>query len=179
MSATLLPVGVDLGAIHDATSAGPATHRVLVGSAVHELGPAEYATWTRAHRTGRSGAPAETDGLVAAGLLAEVDDPAGFLARYRLMPRFVGLGTSTEHRYDLGVPGLPPVATIDRAAFEVWEWAAVAPTLSVHCEVLTAVDGTPGAEPASFAPAVLAAVRDLLEAAVAFLVPAGGSGAPS
>ena len=181
MSAALLPVGADLGAAHDATSAGPASHRVLLGSAMHQLSPAQYVCWTAAHRADPAGAPdAETDGLVASGLLVDAADPAGsragsradFLARYRLMPRFAGLGSSAEDRYHLGVPGLPPVATVDRAAFEVWQWAAVTPSLLVHCEILAAVDGPPGTDPVSFAPAVLAAARALLGATAAYLVPA-------
>jgi hypothetical protein len=161
----------------------PAHHVVRVGRTPEQLTEDEFGTWVLAHDQ------ATAAGLEAAGFAREVDellrreilvevaaDPVSFAHRYRLMPLFLGLGNRPDdlERFDIGVPGLDPLATVDSAAFELWQWGSVAPSLWAHCEVLATIreqeSGDP-ARPDEQLGLVLGALPALLAGFVAYLEP--------
>jgi hypothetical protein len=61
--------------------------------------------------------------LLDAGMLVNAS-PRSFAESYRLRSLLVGLGD-----YRVGVPGLPPVAELASGAYELWQRAALAPSL--------------------------------------------------
>lgn len=197
MTATaVFPVGHGAGPFVLAEETAPAHHLVRVGRTPEQLTEAEFATWVLAHY------PAEPDGrawtvadLVAAGpdlglpdveqqiaallsrgILVEVTDPAAFAHQYRMASLFLGLGNRPDDldQFAIGVPGLEPLAIVGSAAFELWQWGWVAPSLWAHCEVLATIGeqeaDAPSTPEAQLGP-VLGTLPSLLAGFVAFLEP--------
>ena len=189
MATAVFPVGHGAGPFVLAQQQEPAHHVVRRGRTPEQLGESEFGTWVLAHRRstvtdlvaagpefGLPDIEQQVDGLLRRGLLVEVTDPASFAERYRLAPLFVGLGNRPDdlEQFAIGVPGLEPLATVSSAAFELWQWGWVAPSLWAHCEVLATIgeqeaDGpsTPDAQLGT----VLGGLHSLLENFVAFLDP--------
>ncbi|WP_436501627.1 hypothetical protein [Actinokineospora sp. HUAS TT18] len=120
-------------------------HQVRVGWDRHDLTEDEFGTWLLVHAypssaeifdaAARAGVTERVETLMTRGLLTETD--GDFTARHRLRPLLVGLGNSVEapDRHAIGVPGLPPVAYLDPAAYELWQWGHLAPTLHHATEI--------------------------------------------
>jgi hypothetical protein len=180
---TVFPVGHGAGAYLPEEQQDPAPYVVRVGRIPEQLTESEFGAWVLAHDQ------ATAAGLVAAGfareleelrrreILVEVaDDPVSFARKYRLTPLFLGLGNRPDDRehFDIGVPGLDPLATVDSAAFELWQWGSVAPSLWAHCEVLATMREQESGDPATpdeQLGLVLGALPALLAGFVAYLEP--------
>lgn len=168
-------------------------HVVRVGWEHRELTADEFGVWVLSHGPDENGRLPWTEAQVVAlatevrigeaahvlarlrrlGVVVDVDEPLVFAERYRLHPLMVGLGNSDHapDRYRLGFPGLPPVAEVDESAHELWQWAAVAPTLRYACDVrekVAAALSEPVA-PEAVLRSLLGDVRELLIAGCAFL----------
>lgn len=188
-SRTVFPVGHAAGPL---VTGRPARQVVRVGRASEQLTEAEFAVWVLAHHdSGRASTVADLvavgkdyglteaeeqlGALLDRGLLAEAADPESFAQRYRLGSLFLGLGNHPDEldSFAIGVPGLNPLAIVGTAAFELWQWGWVAPSLWAHCEVLATIGGQ-GTEPstpeAELGP-VLDTLPSLLAGFVAFLDP--------
>jgi hypothetical protein len=144
-------------------------------------GAADATRWTEANLTalaedaGLPSVSSVVDRLAAAGLLARVSpaDQVAFAERYRLEPLLVGLGNSPElpETYAVGFPGREPVARLDGGSYELWQWAALAPSLWHTCEVRAKVGaglGDPTAA-ADLVGDVLDDLRPLLANSCAYL----------
>jgi hypothetical protein len=186
--ARLVPVGHDLGAFHDGS--GGQCQQVRVGAELVELDDSRYAAWVAAH------GDEVVDELPSKQLVAAVDPAVEFASTHRLVPLVLGLGNSAEgqvafaeaHRlepllvglgnsaeypdtYAVGLPGNPPVAMLDSGSYELWQWAAVAPSLWQACEVRAKVGAGLG-DPTSAADLlddVLGDLRPLLANSCAYL----------
>jgi hypothetical protein len=135
-------------------------HVVRLGMKHHRLTADEFGVWVLAHGTAEIGKGAWTvdalvdlaesaalpdarlavSGLTGTGLLTTVDGPAAarrFAEGHRVHPLLTGLGNTEDEpdRYQLGFPGIPPVAVVDTSTYELWQWGHVAPTLWQACEV--------------------------------------------
>lgn len=191
-SLTVFPVGHYMGERH------PEGHHVVRLGLTHQtLTPDEFGVWVLAHGTeeigrdawtvgavvdlaesaGITGAPELLPAMVAAGLLATLDggrDTARrFAETYRLRPLLVGIGNTDDEpdRFQVGFPGQPPVAVLDEAQYELWQWAQLAPTLWHTCEVREKVAAELG-EPAVATELVgdlLGDLRGLLATSCAYL----------
>lgn len=153
-SLTVFPVGHYMGERH------PERHHVVrLGLTHRKLTPDEFGVWVLAHGTEEIGRGAWTVGalldlaesaelpgardavaeLTASGLLAVVDGGGArrFAEGHRMHPLLVGIGNTDDEpdRYQLGFPGLPPVAVVDASAYELWQWGHLAPSLWHSCEV--------------------------------------------
>lgn len=130
---------------------------VRVGRTAEQLTENEFGAWVVAHRMAtvadlvNAGFERDVAGLLRRGVLVEVTDPVSFAHQYRLTPLFLGLGNRPDapDRFAIGVPGLEPLATVDSAAYELWQWGWVAPSLWAHCEVLATIREQEGHEPAT------------------------------
>lgn len=175
----VFPIGHYVGERHP-----EGTHLVRVGLAHLTMTPDEFGVWVLAHHdgptwtvddlravAGNAGlSAAALDRLVDAGALAVVADQRSFAGRYRLEPLLVGLGNTREHpeTYAVGLPGLPPVAMVDEDSYELWQWAALAPSLWHTCETRAKVsDDAVRAE--ELVGGVLAGIRPLLANSCAYL----------
>lgn len=108
-------------------------------------GVAESRSWTvadvlaLAERTELPGAQAAVERLTSVGALAQVAfaEQHAFAETHRLEPLLVGLGNSADHpdTYAVGLPDVPPIAMLDEGSYELWQWAAVAPSIWHACEV--------------------------------------------
>ncbi|WP_330273917.1 hypothetical protein OG205_45450 [Lentzea sp. NBC_00516] len=143
----VLPVGHDLGALHD--GAGGHIRQVRAGAEVFELNNAEYAAWSAAHGVpGEDGLvrPRTTEslrdehgddvvtGLLARRLLAFPHPAAEFAARHRLVPLALGLGATAEEPWLFSVGLLDqPVVTMTGALYDLWQWAHLSPDLGEAC----------------------------------------------
>ncbi|GAB3813080.1 hypothetical protein [Kribbella italica] len=157
MEPLLMPVGHDVGVLHDAE--GGRRQQIRAGTTVVELSDPEYVVWLLAHGTGDEDRPtrssvaaaaerlelsaadatAVTDQLVSVGLLAEVDPEAGpavdFAQRHQLVPLLMGLGPDQEQSslQTIGLLG-QPIAQVSGAVYDVWAWAHLTPHLWIACQ---------------------------------------------
>lgn len=188
---TVFPIGHYMGERH------PEQHHVVrVGLEHQTLSADEFGVWVLAHGTEEIGKDAWTVGalleladgaslpgadavpkLIESSLLATVADGAAaarrFTESYRIQALLVGIGNSEEEpdRYQVGFPGLPPVAVLDEAGYELWQWGHLAPTLWHTCEVREKVAAGLG-EPvvaADLARDLLGDLRQLLVNSCAYL----------
>lgn len=180
-SLIVFPVGHYMGERH------PERHHIVrLGLTHRTLTADEFGVWVLAHGTTEVGtgawpvgelldlatdaelpdAPDAVARLVEAGLLALVDAEAGgtrrFAESHRMHPLLVGIGNTDDEpdRYQLGFPGLPPVAVVDTSAYELWQWGHLAPTLWHTCEVREKVAAGLG-EPVAAADLVADTLGDL------------------
>jgi len=192
MVAKVFPVGHTAGPFVPAEETAAAHHVVRVGRREEQLTEAEFAVWVFAHHdSGRGVSVAElialgkefglleieppVRALLGRGLLVEVTDAESFAQRYRLASLFLGLGNLPDDldSFAIGVPGLDPLAVVSSAAFELWQWGWVAPSLWAHCEVLATIgeqETGPSSPEAELGP-VLDTLPSLLAGFVAFLEP--------
>lgn len=79
---------------------------------------------------------ASVDRLLSVGALVTVADPVAFARSYRLHPLLTGMGNTEEDptTYAVGFPGLE-VVRLTESSYELWQWAALAPTLWHTCEI--------------------------------------------
>ena len=192
---TVFPIGHYMGERH------PEQHHVVrVGLAHQTLTPDEFGVWVLSHGTdeigrdawtlgavfdlaesaGITGAPELVPTMVAAGLLDTVAkgprgpaDARRFAETHRMHPMLIGLGNTDAEpdRYQVGFPGQPPVAVLDEAQYELWQWGQLAPSLWHTCEVREKVAAGLG-EPAVAADLVgdlLGDLRGLLANSCAYL----------
>lgn len=164
----VFPIGHYVGSRH-----ASGNHLVRVGMSHRRLTGDEFRVWMLAHGRGRgawtipqvlalaadsslAAASSAVDRLLDAGMLVNAS-PRSFAESYRLRPLLVGLGD-----YRVGLPGLPPVAELASGAYELWQWAALAPSLwHMHT-----VRGNVAAESLD---ALLDEVRELLVNGCAYL----------
>ncbi|WP_238007519.1 Lar family restriction alleviation protein [Dactylosporangium sp. AC04546] len=151
----LLPLGRALGVLGG-------TPTVQVGARRHALTTEEDAVWSAAHHLpGPRSASGVVDGLLAAGLLAEVDEDgfAAFAATVRLVPLTTGAVSGPQ------VP-VTPAAALDEAVFAVWS-AGGLDDLATTCRALA------GDRSADLLAAVFAQLHRLLAGGAAYLRPVG------
>jgi hypothetical protein len=144
----IFPVGHGAG---PHTAPESAQYVVRVGRTAEQLSESEFGVWVLAHRTadltellaactdtGIDNAQQHVDELLGRGVLAKVEDVTGFALQYRLLPLFIGLGNHPDdpEQFEIGIPGLEPLATVGAKQYELWSWGWVAPSLSAYCEVL-------------------------------------------
>lgn len=185
-STAVFPIGHGAGPLVHADQ--PAHHVVRIGRTAEQLTEGEFGLWVLAHRGPRTAAELvdaghseqEVDGLVRRGVLASVADPTAFAESYRLVPLFLGLGNSPDEleQFAIGVPGLEPLARVGPAAFELWQWGWVAPSLWAHCEVLATIGEQEAGQqgrPEAHVGFVLELLPALLSGFVAFLDPVAES----
>ena len=162
----LVPIGHDLGVFHDGV--GGRVRQVRVGAEIEELSDDLYETWRAAHSTD----VADSDELVARGLLASTVDPVEFASAHRLLPLALGLGNTEEEPW-LFSAGLlyQPVAAMTGPLYDLWQWAHLSPDLWSACREAAAVAAGAGVtsqtDPAEILAGALAAVPHLLLARVA------------
>jgi hypothetical protein len=184
----VFPVGHYIGERHP-----DQLHLVRLGPAHQTLTADEFGVWILAHgvtesrswtvadvlaladRTELAGAPEAVARLESVGALVQVpaEGQVAFAEAHRLEPLLVGLGNSAEYpdTYAVGLPGNPPVAMLDSGSYELWQWAAVAPSLWQACEVRAKVGAGLG-DPTSAADLlddVLGDLRPLLANSCAYL----------
>ena len=184
----VFPVGHYVGERHP-----DELHLVRLGPAHQTLTADEFGVWILAHgvtesrswtvadvlalaeRTELSGAPGAVERLESVGALVQVatEGQTAFAEAHRLEPLLVGLGNSEEYpdTYAVGLPGNPPVAMLDSGSYELWQWAAVAPSLWQACEVRAKVGAGLGdpTRAADLLDDVLGDLRPLLANSCAYL----------
>ncbi|OLR95125.1 hypothetical protein [Actinokineospora bangkokensis] len=168
-------------------------HAVRVGWEHRALTADEFGLWVLAHGTRANGRGEWTAGnVVELATAAGVEGPAGVLAAaadkgvvvgvtdalafteaHRLHPLKVGLGNTPEDpdRFRLGHPGVEPVSEVSASAFELWQWAQLAPSLRHLGEVRAKAAADLGAATSAelVAADLLADVRELLVSGCAYL----------
>lgn len=180
----LFPIGHYVGERHP-----EGLHFVRVGLEHQTMTADEFGVWVLAHnerpvwtdedvlaladKAELPGAQEALARLKSVGALASVTDAAAFAAAYRLEPLLVGLGNSPDSpdTYAIGLPGTP-VAMVNAGSYELWQWAALAPTLWHTCEVRAKVTEDP-VSAANLVADVLAETRPLLANSCAYLDLAG------
>lgn len=146
----VIPVGRLLGTFYSQSES--MAHRITLrlGTALHELTDDEFTTWWLAHgvpepseRPWTAIAIAETaaeldlpeagpllDRLRTRGLVEDVrratPEVIDFAARYRIVPRLLGLGNTPEEPwfFQIGLFG-QPVIGLPGALYELWRWAGI------------------------------------------------------
>jgi hypothetical protein len=178
----VFPVGHYLGPFFPGAGEPMDSHRIRVGGEVaHLFTDDEFAVWSLAHGLpGRPlGAPWTRAAIAAAvreqgggdvsdvlddllhdGPMLEVADGREFARRYRFHALLLGLGASPDRpgMFHIGLTGRP-LATVDRLAFEVWQWAPLRASIWAACVVFAEVDG---ASPDDLLDPVLARLHVLL-----------------
>lgn len=175
---TVFPVGHYLGERHP-----EGLHYVRVGLQHQTMTADEFGAWALSHQDSpqwsvenilelteqleMADAPASVDRLLSVGLLVTVADPVAFARKYRLEPLLIGLGNTEEHpdTYAVGLPGQEP-AQLTAGSYELWQWAALAPTLWHTCEIRAKVAS---ASPLDVIPNILADLRPLLANSCGYL----------
>ena len=160
MTAVVFPVGHYTGIIP--TAIGTPEHVVRVGLEQHWLSDEQLAVWMAAHGPAETGSEPWTRNRALAvarelrlpevaarmteledrGLVITIDQPAVVRA-YRLHPLLIGLGEdpAAPGRQRVGVPEAGVVAVLDADSYELWQWAATAPSLWATCELRSTVTG--------------------------------------
>jgi hypothetical protein len=179
MTTLMFPIGHCLGTYFSGTED---THvqQVRLGGEIVELTDDEFAVWSLAHGLTDARGPWERarvaalladteiahsvvhiDDLAARNLLAEVDvdSPADFAARHRLLPLQLGLGNTAEvpAMFRSGTTDLP-LTGMTRTLYDLWLSSHLSPNLLIACK-------EHDAEPA----AVLSALHALLAPGAACL----------
>jgi hypothetical protein len=172
----VFPIGHYMGERHP-----EGLHYVRVGLEHQTMTEDEFGVWVLSHQDSpqwssenvlalatQSALPTAQDSverLLAAGLLVTRSDT--FTQSYRLHPLQVGRGNTAEAPdvYEVGLPGQEP-AKLSAGSYEVWQWAAMAPTLWHTCEIRGKVTGTTSSEATE---SVLADLRPLLGNSCAYL----------
>lgn len=190
MTPAVFPVGQAAGPYVPDGEQQPAHHVVRIGRTAERLTEAEFGLWVIAHQPdGRSWTVADlvaagaglpdieerVGDLLSRGVLTEVTDQAAFANQYRLTPLFLGLGNRPDdvNQFAIGVPGLEPLAIVSTAAFDLWQWGRVEPSLWAHCEVLATIgeQADQPSTPDAHLETVLTELSTLLTNFVAFLEP--------
>lgn len=179
----VLPIGHYVGVRHP-----EGLHHVRLGTQHQTMTEDEFGVWVLAHsedpkwtvedvlslaaKADLPDAAAAVARLTAAGLLVSEADPVDFAHRYRLRSLMVGLGNTPEQPdvYALGFPGLPPAALVDEGSYELWQWAALTPSLWHTCEVRAKATAD-SVSATDLVPDVLAELRPLLANSCAYLDP--------
>ncbi|HZX06356.1 hypothetical protein [Kribbella sp.] len=176
MTTLMFPIGHCLGTYYASTTDSH-VQQVRLGGEIVGLTDEEFAVWSLAHgladdrsRWDRqriaellagSEIPDCIDQLLARNLLAEVDldSPADFAARHRLLPLHLGLGNSPEVTavFRSGTTELP-LAGMTRTLYDLWLSGHLSPNLLVACKAHNAE-----------LPAVLTSLHALLSPSAACL----------
>jgi len=177
---TVFPIGHYMGERHP-----EGLHYVRVGMAHETMTADEFGVWVLSHQdstqwtiedvlslaaaTDLPAAAESVERLLSAGLLVTVTDPTTFAREYRLEPLLVGIGNTPEDpdTYAVGLPGQEP-ARLSASSYELWQWAALAPSLWHTCEIRAKVSDAPAA-PADMIPGVLADLRPILANSCGYL----------
>lgn len=144
---TVFPIGHYVGERHP-----EGLHHVRVGQSHQAMTTDEFGVWVLSHQNSPQwtvedvltlaaqaelpNAQASVDRLLTVGALVEVKDEVAFAQSYRLESLLVGLGNTEEDpdTYRVGLPGQDP-AVLAADSYELWQWAALAPTLWHTCEI--------------------------------------------
>ncbi|TCC28099.1 hypothetical protein [Kribbella speibonae] len=179
MTLLMFPIGQCLGT-HFTGTAESQVHQVRLGSEIVELTAEEFAVWALAHSLPDDSGPWERsrivdlltdseitnsavliDHLLTRSLLAEVDldSPADFAARHRLLPLHLGLGNTAETptMFRSGTLELA-LAGMTRTLYDLWLSGHLSPNLLIACK-----------EHDAELPAVLTALHTLLAPTAACL----------
>lgn len=175
---TVFPIGHYVGERHP-----EGLHHVRVGLVHQAMTADEFGVWVLSHQDSPQwtvddmlalaaqadlpNAASSAERLLSVGALVSVTDPVAFAQSYRLESLLVGLGNTEDEpdRYRVGLPGQEP-ATLDAAAYELWQWAALAPTLWHTCEIRAKLSST---SPSDEVQAVLENLRPLLANSCGYL----------
>jgi len=175
---TVFPIGHYVGERHP-----EGLHHVRVGQAHQAMTADEFGVWVLSHQDSPQwtvsdvltlaaqaelpNAAASVERLLSVGALVTVTDPDAFARSYRLAALQVGLGNTEENpdTYRVGLPGQEP-ALLDATSYELWQWAALAPTLWHTCEISAKLSST---NPADEVPTVLQHLRPLLANSCGYL----------
>ncbi|GAB3460361.1 hypothetical protein [Actinophytocola sediminis] len=176
----VFPIGHYVGVRHP-----EGLHHVRVGLEHQTMTDDEFGVWVLSHQDSPRWstedllslaakaelleAEAAVRRLLSVGLLVAVTDAVEFAMTYRLRPLLVGLGNTPElpDAYAVGLPGQEP-AVLSAGSYELWQWAAVAPTLWHTCEIRLKVGGV-AVPAAGLAAEALADVRPLLANSCGYL----------
>lgn len=160
-------------------------HYVRIGLEHQTMTEDEFGIWVLGHQDSpqwsvedllamavKAGLPEpgeKVDRLLSVGLLVKANDPVEFARSHRLDSLLVGLGNSPEmpDAYAVGLPGQEP-AVLHAGSYELWQWAAVAPSLWHTCEIRSKVAQAP-VSPHAVVQEVLADLRPLLANSCAYL----------
>ncbi|GAB3460363.1 hypothetical protein [Actinophytocola sediminis] len=176
----LVPVGHDLGVVHD--GAGGRARQVRVGAELAELSESQYVAWSSAHADQLRRDDPMTGALLDRRLLAEVSDPVAFASGHRLLPLALGLGNAVDEPWLFSVGLLyQPMLAMTGPLYDLWQWAHLSPDLWSACQEAAAVAARAGVDeptqtdPAEVLAGALATAPELLAARVAcFDVRIGG-----
>jgi hypothetical protein len=175
---TVFPIGHYVGERHP-----EGLHHVRIGLMHQAMTADEFGVWVLAHQDSPQwtvndvlalaaqadlpNAAASVERLLAVGALVSVTDPMAFTRTYRLESLLIGLGNTEEDpdTYRVGLPGQEP-AVLKVNSYELWQWAALAPTLWHTCEIRAKLAST---DPAEEVPSVLSDLRPLLANSCAYL----------
>jgi hypothetical protein len=176
---TVFPIGHYMGERHP-----EGLHYVRVGLQHQTMTADELGIWILSHQDSPQwsienvlelaekaelpNASASAERLLSAGVLVTVTDPVAFVQSHRLEPLLIGIGNTEEHpdTYAIGLPGQDP-ARVHTGSYELWQWAALAPSLWHTCEIRAKVADVPA--PADLVPDVLADLRPLLANSCGYL----------
>ncbi|TDO57323.1 hypothetical protein EV651_11147 [Kribbella sp. VKM Ac-2571] len=133
MTTLTFPIGHCLGTVH---AAGSHVQQVRLGGEIVDLADEEFAVWALAHALTGGRGPL-IDSLLARNLLVEVDvnNPAGFAERHRLLPLNLGLGNTPElpAMFKSGTTDLE-LAGMTRTLYDLWLWGHLSPNLLIACK---------------------------------------------
>lgn len=175
---TVFPVGHYMGERHP-----EALHYIRIGLQHQTMTSDEFGVWVLSHQDSPQwsiesvlalaeqadlkDAQASAERLLSVGALVTVTDPVEFVQSYRLEPLLIGLG-NTEERPDTYAVGLPgqESAQLNAGSYELWQWAALAPSLWHTCEIRAKLADAPAPDQV---PDVLADLRPLLANSCGYL----------
>lgn len=175
---TVFPIGHYVGQRHPED-----LHLVRVGFEHRTMSEDEFGVWILCHQASPQWTTEDLVTLAAsadltdpggsverlrsAGLLVDADDPVGFARSHRLESLLVGFGNTTARpdSYAVGLPGRTPVS-LDAGSYELWQWAAVSPSLWHTCEIRAKVSE---ATPADLVTEVFADLAPLLANSCGYL----------
>jgi hypothetical protein len=177
---TVFPIGHYMGERHP-----EGLHYVRVGLQHQTMTSDEFGVWVLSHQDSPQwsvenvltmaeqaelpNASASAERLLSVGALVTVADQVAFAQSYRLEPLLTGIGNTEEHPdvYAIGLPDQEPVR-VHAGSYELWQWAALAPSLWHTCEIRAKVAEVP-VQPAALVPDVLADLRPLLANSCGYL----------
>ncbi len=177
---SVFPIGHYVGERHP-----EGLHFVRVGLEHQAMTADEFGVWVLSHQDSAQwsvedvlalaaqadlpDAAASARRLLSVGALVSVTDQVAFARAYRLESLLVGQGNTPEQPdvYAIGLPGQEP-ALVGAGSHELWQWAALAPTLWHTCEIRAKVAEFP-VSPADLVGEVLADLRPLLANSCGYL----------
>jgi hypothetical protein len=177
---TVFPIGHYMGERHP-----EGLHYVRVGLQHQTMTADEFGVWVLSHQDSPQWSIADVltlaakaelpeaeslvERLLSVGLLVTPDDEVAFAQSYRLNPLLIGIGNKEENpdEYEIGIPGQEP-AVVSAGSYELWQWAALAPTLWHTCEIRAKIVDPP-IPPTNMVDEVLTDLRPLLANSCGYL----------